>query len=149
MGLFVECGVVKLVQKIWRTCESGKLLKQNKDLPLHVEASINVGYYLDCPCRYLLRVFSYEIMFKHFLYNVVILFYCKNIWKREWYLSYILFNTTMENHVLGFFLCRYSEQYHIFSDYYHGRVRRNDDSKFLDAYTLSLVGVRFRFKMKG
>ena len=103
MGLFVECGVVELVQKIWRTCESGKLLKQNKDLPLHVETSINVGYYLDCPCRYLLRVFSYEIMFKHFLYNVVILFYCKNIWKREWYLSDILFNTTMENHILGFF----------------------------------------------
>ena len=42
--VLVECGVVELVQKIWRQCETGKLLKQNKDLPLHIETSIKVGY---------------------------------------------------------------------------------------------------------
>ena len=44
ISLFIECGVVELVQKIWRQCETGKLLKQNKDLPLHIETSIKVGY---------------------------------------------------------------------------------------------------------
>ena len=44
ISLSAECGVVELVQKIWRRCEIGKLLKQNKDLPPHAETTIKVRY---------------------------------------------------------------------------------------------------------
>jgi len=46
IGLFVKCGVVKLVKKIWKRCEDQKLLEQNKDLPPAIETSLTVIYYI-------------------------------------------------------------------------------------------------------
>ena len=45
ISLFIECGVVKLVQKIWKKCVNGELLEQNKDLPRHVKTSLKVSTY--------------------------------------------------------------------------------------------------------
>ena len=67
VGLFVECRVVELVQKIWKKCEDKKLLEQNTSLPPHVDTSLTVIF--------LVFFYSFIALCYAFVFNVAYTFY--------------------------------------------------------------------------
>jgi len=48
IALFVDCGVVELVLKIWKEFQDQKMLEQNIALPPHVDESLTVIHYTLC-----------------------------------------------------------------------------------------------------